>query len=183
MWEAFLELDGNILLWIQEYVRNDLLTPVMTFITHLGDGGYVWIGLAILFLLWKNRRKTGVLMIFSLLGSLLINNMILKNLVARVRPYEVVEGLQRIIEKQSDLSFPSGHTSSSFAAAVVIYCTCPKKIGIPALILAVLIGLSRLYVGVHYPTDVLVGAITGTLIALAVCKIYQKCFVKKEVSE
>ena len=106
------------------------------------------------------------MMTCSLLGSLLVNNMILKNLVARTRPYEAVDGLQRLIEAQRDLSFPSGHTGSSFAAAVIIYLTCPKKIGIPAMILAVLIALSRLYVGVHYPTDVLAAVVTGTGIAI-----------------
>ena len=92
----------------------------------------------------------------------------------RTRPYEAVDGLQRIIEAQRDLSFPSGHTGSSFAAAVVIFLTCPRKIGVPALILAFLIMFSRLYVGVHYPTDVLAGMITGTLIAVLVCRVYQK---------
>ena len=151
-----MQLDGNILLWIQEHVRNAVLTPVMTFITHLGDAGWIWIALAIVFLLVKKMRRTGVLMTCSLLGSLIVNNLILKNLVARTRPYEAVDGLQRIIEAQRDLSFPSGHTGSSFAAAVVIFLTCPGK------------------VGVHYPTDVLAGMITGTLIAVLVCRVYQK---------
>ena len=167
--DVLLQLDGNILLWIQEHVRNAVLTPVMTFITHLGDAGWIWIALAIVFLLVKKMRRTGVLMTCSLLGSLIVNNLILKNLVARTRPYEAVDGLQRIIEAQRDLSFPSGHTGSSFAAAVVIFLTCPGKIGVPALILAFLIMFSRLYVGVHYPTDVLAGMITGTLIAVLVC--------------
>lgn len=171
MWDAITNLDGAILLWIQQYIRNDYLTPVMKFITHLGDGGQIWILLTLLFLVIARTRKTGIMMVFSLLGSLLINNIILKNLVARIRPYEVVEGLERIIEAQRDLSFPSGHTGSSFAAAVVIYCTCPKKIGVPAMILAFLIAFSRLYVGVHYPTDVLVGALTGTAVALLVQRI------------
>ena len=148
--DVLLQLDGNILLWIQEHVRNAVLTPVMTFITHLGDAGWIWIALAIVFLLVKKMRRTGVLMTCSL------------------------DGLQRIIEAQRDLSFPSGHTGSSFAAAVVIFLTCPGKIGVPALILAFLIMFSRLYVGVHYPTDVLAGMITGTLIAVLVCRVYQK---------
>ena len=180
MWDAFMKLDGDILLWVQEYIRNDILTPIMKFITHLGDGGYVWIAILILFLFFAKTRKTGILMIFSLLGSLLINNKIIKVLVARTRPYIAVEGLNRIIEAQSEKSFPSGHTSSSFAAAVVIYCMCPKKIGIPALILAALISLSRIYVGVHYATDVLAGALVGTAIALVVCKIYRMKFEIKE---
>lgn len=172
--DALLQLDGNILLWIQEHVRNDALTPVMKFITHSGDAGWIWIALALVFLLVKKMRRTGVLMACSLTGSLIINNLILKNLIARVRPYEAVDGLQRIIEAQRDLSFPSGHTGSSFAAAVVIFLMCPRKIGVPALILAFLIMFSRLYVGVHYPTDVLAGMITGTLIAVLVCRVYQK---------
>lgn len=174
--DTLLQLDGNILLWIQEHVRNDALTPVMKFITHLGDAGWIWIALTIMFLLVKKMRSTGVLMTCSLVGSLIVNNLILKNLVARTRPYEAVDGLQRIIEAQRDLSFPSGHTGSSFAAAVVIFLTCPRKIGGPALILAFLIMFSRLYVGVHYPTDVLAGMITGTVIAVLVCRVYREKF-------
>lgn len=181
MWNTLLELDGNILLWIQENVRNEFLTPVMTFITHLGDAGWFWIVLALALVIIKKTRPVGGLVAVSLFGSLIINNVILKNLVARTRPYEAVEGLHRIIEAQADLSFPSGHTGSSFAAAVVIFIMCPKKAGIPALILAFLIMLSRLYVGVHYPTDVLAGMMTGTLIAVCVCKIY--CSKKKKREE
>lgn len=110
----------------------------------------------------------------SLVGSVVVNNLFLKNVVARTRPYEVVEGLTRLIEKQSDYSFPSGHTAASFAAAVILFLQLPKKYGIPALILAVLISFSRLYLGVHYPTDVLAGAVSGTLIALAVHWIFEK---------
>lgn len=175
MIEILNQWDAQILLWIQENVRNALLTPIMKFITHLGDSGWIWIALTVFCLIIAKTRKTGFLLTFSLLGSLLVNNMILKNLVARTRPYEVVEGLERLIEAQKDLSFPSGHTGSSFAAAVIIFCMCPRKYGIPALVLAILIAVSRLYVGVHYPTDVLAGAVTGTLIA---CLIF--CFYKKK---
>ena len=88
-----------------------------------------------------------------------------------------MEGLTRLIEKQSDFYFPSGHTATSFAMAVILYRELPKKYGICFLVLAGLIALSRLYLGVHYPTDVLAGAISGTLIALAVEKVFLK---KKE---
>lgn len=107
----------------------------------------------------------------ALAGSLVINNLILKNLVARPRPYEMVAGLMPLIPRPADYSFPSGHTGSSFAAAVVLYGQLPKKWGIAALVLAVLISISRLYLGVHYPSDVLAGALIGSMIGLAVQRL------------
>ena len=169
--EAFFQLDGNILLWIQEYIRNDFLTPIFKFITHLGDEGYVWIAIAILLLFIKNYRKVGLMVGGSLLGSLVFNNIIIKNIVARPRPYRMIEALTILIPEPGEYSFPSGHTSSSFAAGVVLYLMLPKKYGVPAMILAFLIGISRLYVGVHYPTDVLGGMVMGTLLAVATIKI------------
>ncbi|MDD3063847.1 MAG: phosphatase PAP2 family protein, partial [Massilibacteroides sp.] len=112
----------------------------------------------------------------ALMGSFIIDNIILKNLVARTRPYEVVQGLQLLIGKQNDFSFPSGHTGSSFASAVILYKELPKKYGIPLIGLATLIGFSRLYLAVHYPSDVLGGAIIGTLIAILVNKVYYLLF-------
>jgi Membrane-associated phospholipid phosphatase len=164
-------LDGQILLWIQDNLRNSILTPIFKFITHLGDVGIVWIALTVLCLVFIKYRKVGCLAAFSLIGSVLINNLILKNLIARVRPYEAVAGLNRIIEAQSDHSFPSGHTGASFAAAVIFFIYLPKRFGIPALVLAVLISFSRLYVGVHYVTDVIAGALISTAIAIIIWQI------------
>lgn len=170
--EAFFQLDGKILLWIQEYIRNDFLTPIFKFITSLGDEGLIWIVIAVLFLCIKKYRKVGSMVGVSLLGSLLFNNLILKNIVARPRPYRMLENLTILIPEPGEFSFPSGHTSSSFAAGVVLYLMLPKKYGIPAMILAFLIGISRLYVGVHYPTDVLGGMVMGALLAVATVKIF-----------
>lgn len=163
-------MEADILLWIQNAVRNPVLTPLMKTITYFGDYGMFWIGMAILLLLYPKTRKAGWTVAAALLGSLLVNNMILKNLVARVRPYEVIDGLQLLVEKAADFSFPSGHTGSSFAAAVVIAGLLPKRYGIVAVILAFLIGFSRMYVGIHYPTDVLFGMISGSLIGLLLVK-------------
>ena len=116
----------------------------------------------------------------SLGGAFVINNLILKNLVARTRPYEVIDGLHLMVPKAVDLSFPSGHTGSSFATAVVMFIMLPKKYGVPALIYAFLMGFSRLYIGIHYPTDVLCGGIIGTLVAITVCTVYKKKFQTKE---
>lgn len=166
MEELLIKIEGPVLLWIQAHLRNDLLTPFMEFITHLGDSGWIWIAGAFVLLLLARTRRVGVVMAVSMIFNLLATNIVLKNALARTRPYEVVEGLHRIIEAQSDFSFPSGHTACSFAAAVVIFLMCPKKAGIAAMTLAVLIAFSRLYVGVHFPTDVLGGAVVGTLCAL-----------------
>ncbi|MBQ8279212.1 MAG: phosphatase PAP2 family protein [Roseburia sp.] len=176
--EALFQLDGNILLWIQEYVRNDFLTPIFKFITSLGDEGFIWIAIAITLLFIKKYRKVGPMVGLSLLGSLLFNNTILKNIVCRTRPYKVIDTLTILIPEPGEFSFPSGHTSSSFAAGVVLFMMLPRKYGVPALILAFLIGISRLYVGVHYPTDVLGGMVMGTLIAVCVVKIGEKLSVK-----
>ena len=179
--EALLNLDGNILLWIQEYVRNDFLTPIFKFITMLGDEGFIWIAIALVLLFIKKYRKAGISVGVALLGSLLFNNMLIKNLVARTRPYRVIETLTILIEEPGEFSFPSGHTSSSFAAGVVLFMLLPRKYGVPAMILAFLIGISRLYVGVHYPTDVLGGMVMGTLLAVGAVKLVD--FVAKKIAE
>ncbi len=157
-------MDSSILLWIQETVRNPILNPVFTFITHLGDAGMIWVLMTGVFLVFPKTRKIGVCCFFALLTMYIVNNLIIKNAVARIRPYDVMEELEILVKRQVDFSFPSGHTSAGVAATFVI-CRMvkTKKYWIPVILLAVLIGLSRLYVGVHYPTDVLGGAILGLL--------------------
>lgn len=174
------ELDGGILLWIQEYLRNPVLTPILKVITTLGNGGAIWILLTLLILMMPKTRKAGCMMMAALLGTLLINNILLKNLIARTRPYEVIEGLTYLVRRPSEFSFPSGHAGSSFAAACVMLRRLPKRYGIPAFVLAVLIALSRLYVGVHYPSDVLFGMISGILISYAAEAIVERIWKRKK---
>lgn len=170
--EYLLQLDGNILLFIQEHIRNPITDPVMIGITHLGDSGIIWILLTLGLLLFKKTRKAGIVSALALIFSLLINNVWLKNMVARTRPYEVLDRLKLMIEKQHDFSFPSGHSGASFASAFALWKTLPKKWGIAALVLASLIALSRLYVGVHYPSDVLGGILTGILCGFLAWKFW-----------
>ena len=155
------KFDSSILLWIQDNVRSDFLTPIMKVITHLGDKGILWILVTLALLWYYKTRKLGVRCMVSMVIGLVITNLILKNWVARIRPYELIQGLECIVKKADDYSFPSGHTTNSLACAWVIFRRAPKKWGVPALILAILIAFSRLYVGIHYPTDVLGGAVIG----------------------
>ena len=166
--EFLINLDGNILLWIQEYIRQDWMEGFWKGITMLGDSGWFWIALSLLLMVPRRTRWIGITSLAAIVIGALITNVTLKNLVARTRPYEVVEGLVLLIEKQRDYSFPSGHTCASFAAAGVYWRMLPKKFGIPLVILAAMIAFSRLYVGVHYPTDVLAGLLIGLFAAWAV---------------
>lgn len=172
--EQLLQIDGNILLFIQENIRHDFMTPFWTWITSLGNSGWFWIVLSVIFLIPKKTRKAGITSLLALAIGALITNVTLKNMVARIRPYEVVDGLRLLIARPRDYSFPSGHTCASFAAALVYYRYFPRKWGIAAVILASMIAFSRLYVGVHYPTDILGGLIVGAFAAWAARKLMNR---------
>lgn len=170
---SLLALDGNILLLIQDYVRSEMWTPFWLAITSLGDGLTAWGALSVALLIPKRTRPVGLAALLSMSVCFLCTNVVLKNAVARIRPYETVAGLTALIPYPKDYSFPSGHTSASFACALILARTLPKKYGIPALVLASLIAFSRLYVGVHYPTDILGGlaiAFAGSSLVLFLWK-------------
>ncbi|MBS6398284.1 MAG: phosphatase PAP2 family protein [Clostridiales bacterium] len=137
---------------------GDALIP---FITALGDKGAVWIILTVILLLIPKKRRTGAVMTASLCLDLLLCNVLLKNIVARTRPFDVNTAIALLISKPADFSFPSGHTAASFAAASALYFAGEKRLWKPALVLAVLIAFSRMYLYVHYPTDILGGMIVG----------------------
>lgn len=159
-------IELSILLWIQENLRG-AMDGFWKFITSLGDGGWLWIVVGVGLLFFKKTRVVGFTLLIALLINMFITNLTLKDLFARPRPYTASEKVIPLIEKLSSYSFPSGHTSVSFSGALVLYRMMPKKVGVPALILAAMIGFSRLYVGVHYPTDVLGGVIVGIIASTA----------------
>lgn len=135
----------------------------MVFITRLGDVGIIWIVLSIVLLLIPKTRKSGAVMVAALVVDVLLCNIVLKNLVARTRPYDVNTGVHLLVAKLHDYSFPSGHTAASFASVTALYLAGEKKLWKFALVLACLIAISRLYLYVHYPTDVLGGILFGVI--------------------
>lgn len=167
MFDTINSFEIGILDWIQDFMGNSFFDALFTFITKLGDKGYLWIGIGVILLFFKKTRKSGILVLVALLVEWIVCNGILKNLFDRVRPYDFVGEYELLIPKLSSFSFPSGHTMSSAVAATML-TLCDKRFGWFAIPIAVLIAFSRLYLYVHYPSDVIVAALAGVLLALAV---------------
>lgn len=183
MLEAIQGLDGAILMAIQG-MRAAALNPLVEGYTALGNGGLLWIGLSLAMLCWRPARKAGALALLAMLLGLLCTNAVLKPLAARPRPWLDVAGLIPLVDEPDPNSFPSGHTCAAFAAGVTWMRTLPGKwMRALAAALAVCMGLSRLYVGVHYPTDVAAGALVGALCAWAALRLWSLFFQTKERSK
>lgn len=177
MFEFITQIDYEILMFIQEHLRFDWLTEPMVFISHLGNMGLFWIVLCLSLLISKRTRKMGICGLIALILSGLVTNVALKSMVARIRPYEQFQDLLLLLERQSDFSFPSGHSSSSFAAACALYWASDRRIRRISAVLILLAGViawSRLYVAVHFPTDVLAGTLIGILCGWLACRGYAR---------
>ena len=180
---AAVSFDLPILDWIQANLRSDILDIAMPYITMLGDEGIFWIACAVILMFTKKHTKTGLGMGFAMLLGLLVCNIILKPWVARLRPYDfqlqvLGKEIQLIVGAMHDFAFPSGHTIASFEACTVLMLNS-KKLGIPATILAILIAFSRLYLYVHYPTDVITSVVLGILFGIIGNAIAQKIRIKR----
>ncbi len=180
MTDAITALDGSILLFIQEHIRCDALTPVMKLASRLGDGGMIWILIALVLLVIPKTRRCGFDMALCLVIASVVNNLVIKNLVARPRPFLTFPELELLVKPLMSYSFPSGHTCSSFAAAFALAFGFRGKGGGWAYLGAALIALSRIYVGIHYPTDIIAGAAVGTLCAWGVCTLSHR-FIKGDL--
>ena len=233
IFNSFLSFDLGVFEWIQS-IQSPILTSIMVVITTLGDEGIIFIAAGLVLFATKKYRKIGLAMLLSLVVMLVLNNLVLKELLSRVRPFYIfdLEGLLAdkqafidkgrldkfemmvesikaataqypemaaewlakyqypdFVEKLTSFSFPSGHTSSAFAAcAAILYLN--RKIGIPAMVFAALMGFSRIYVEVHYCTDVIGGAVVGiiyaaigVLLAKALYPVIEKIFalIKEKV--
>lgn len=202
-----MDWEFQFLNWIQTNLRSETLDKIMPIITKFGDGGIFWIVITLLLFIPKRTRKYAHVSAFALIFCVVGGNLILKNLIARPRPFWLENGnplallavdnpltrisvhdgvtvipegrtiIQLLVKAPTDFAFPSGHTQASFAAASSI-CMWKRKWGIPALILAALVAFSRMYLYVHYPTDVLAGICFGVgyaLVSLAICnKLFRK---------
>lgn len=168
-----MSMEIKFLDWIQT-LHTPILDKFMMSITKLGDAGIFWIILTVLFLLIPRMRKAGAIMALSLIVDALLCNVVFKNLFARTRPYDVNTTVQLLVTRLSDYSFPSGHTAASFASVTALYAAGEKRMWKLTLILACLIAVSRLYLYVHYPTDVLGGMILGIFSGYLGYKIYTK---------
>ena len=176
MLDRFLQLDGQLLVAIQG-LHVAWLDPVVSFYTKMGDAGILFIALSLAMLLYRPTRKAGALALGAMVLGLLVTNVTIKPLVERARPWLVLE-LTPLVTENDPNSFPSGHTCAAFAAGLSWARALPWRWGrIAAVVLAVLMGLSRLYVGVHFPTDVAAGAVIGALCAWAAwraCEAYEE---------
>ena len=164
------DLDVMINYWIQQNLRNDILTSVFQFITSLSDYGWFWILIIIVLLINKKTRKAGLIALVSFVLCALVVNVFMKPLFMRIRPYDLVDHLIYIGEKPWDYSFPSGHTSAAFSVALICFWQLDKKYSWIFMLIAALIGFSRLYLGVHYPSDVLGGFLVAFVISYIVNK-------------
>lgn len=181
MIEWITNLDFSVLYFVQENLRCDFLDAVCAFLSVAFDAGIGWFIIAVVMAFPKKTRTSAAAVVCSVLITFLIGELMLKNTFCRVRPCGIDPSVSLAVDRPGSFSFPSGHTGASFAAAFSMFFF-NKKLGIPAVILAVLIGFSRVYLFVHYPTDVLCGAILGTLMAFCVYKIFRHFSVETKLT-
>ena len=170
MLDTILQLDGELLLAIQT-LHQGWLDPLVSFYTKLGDAGLLWIALSLAMLFFKPTRRAGALALCAMILGLVVTNITIKPLLSRLRPWLDWPIVPLVTEKDPN-SFPSGHTSASFAAAAALWPTLGKKWAkVTVMVLAALMALSRLYVGVHFPSDVIVGVLVGFFCGWAAFKL------------
>lgn len=184
LFDSFLHFDLSVFEWVQT-IQGGFLDRLMVIITTLGEGGIVFIAVGLALLCTKKYRKAGVAILVALLVMEVGNNLILKTLFARPRPFNLdvtqyawwheIYKFPELVKRPTSYSFPSGHTSSAFAAGIALLWY-NKKFGIPLTVFAAVMGFTRIYVEVHYCTDVLFGALVGIIYALVGVLIVNKVY-------
>ena len=163
-------IEASVLLFLQQ-IRNPVTDTIMAVFSVLGNFGLIWLVIAVILLIRKKTRRHGIQVLLCIAASLILNNLILKNLVARPRPFTVM--LSPHLADAGSWSFPSGHAGSSFAAAWSLNCSFAKKARW-AWIVAALIAFSRSYIGVHYLSDIICGALFGTIGAILAIMLWRR---------
>lgn len=175
-------LEADLLLWVQNNFRTEVLNPLMHYASEINNSGMLAIAMVVVLLIWKRYRSVGITACISLVLEFLLVNALIKQFVARPRPYVVNEALMILGSVPTDYSFPSGHTGSAFAVSTVMFLCMPKRYGIPAVVITALIAFSRLYNAAHYPTDVLVGMLIGSVTGILAVKLVYKRFRDKKLA-
>ena len=165
MIEIFKKVDNTILRWINVKFRNKTFDKIMPIITSAGNLGIIWIVISVLLITKKDYRVLGQTILIALVITTIIGEGIIKNIVKRKRPFYGDDDKELLISRPITYSFPSGHTASSFAVATVFIKT-DNAASLEIMLLACLIAFSRIYLGVHYPSDVIGGGIIGALCGL-----------------
>ena len=181
MIDWIVNLDFSILYWIQENLRAEWLDSVCAFLSWAFELGIPWFILGGVLFCFKKTRAAGVIMVTAVVLTFFFNEIALKNALNRERPCTIDPSIKLAIEKPTSYSFPSGHTASCFAAVGTLLFTY-KKLGIPLLLFAVLMGLSRMYLFVHFPTDVIAGALVGILMAWVTVRIFRELKYDQKLS-
>lgn len=163
--DAIQSFDIEILDRLGDVCRNSFGDGFWKVVTLLGDKGIFWIALAAVLLLFRRTRKGGLAVGIAILTGFLVGNLVLKNWIARIRPYDVNTWYMLTVKRLSDFSFPSGHTMASLGGSLALFYV-NKKYGTPAVIMAVMIMFSRLYLYVHYPSDILGGIVIALFTSL-----------------
>lgn len=158
-------IEFTFLDWLHQFT-HPVMDALAVFFNWAGMHGELWILFGVLLLVRRPTRKAGLAMLLALLFYLLAGDMILKPLFARPRPCDLNPLVQLLVARPNGHSFPSGHTSSAFAAAGALFFQ-NRRLGVPALVLAAFIGFTRLYLYVHFPTDVLAGVVLGLALGAA----------------
>lgn len=177
--EIIHQIDFGILKFLQT-LHNDVLDFIMRIFTHAGDNGYIWIAITLILICIPKTRRMGIYLGITLIIEVVLNDLIIKEIIQRERPFLQREGIDTIIKQPSGYSFPSGHTASSFAAATAIY-QYSKRWGTVSYVLAAFIAFSRMYFFVHFPTDILAGTILGIFIGIGTNKLLS--FIEKKLKE
>lgn len=171
MIELLQKIDINTLKLIHDYLQNYILDKIMPFITSLGNLGLVWIVISIILISNKKYRSIGLMCMSALILNTILGEGILKHLFERQRPFVSMSTIHLLIDKPTSFSFPSGHTSTSFAVVGIIWSQL-RKYRVYVVLIACLIAFSRLYLFVHYPSDILGGIVQGLVCAKIVLKVY-----------